>query len=252
MEIDKSKENYKTGYIWLWRSLKNRAFFKKPDYLALWILLLLKATRKELKLEVWFKGQSIFLKPGQFLTGRKKLSIESGINESKIERILNYFEKIEQQIEQQKSTKNRIISILNWNRYQSLEQQIEQQLNNKRTTTEQQVNTDNKGNKENKDNNIYSREIIDYLNTKANTSFKHNMDKTKSIIEARLNEGFSLEDFKKVINVKVKDWLHDEKMNKYLRPITLFSNKFESYLAEANTKPIKETPKTMPWKYDKK
>ena len=103
-----------------------------------------------------------------------------------------------------------------------------------------------------KDINIYNRDIIAYLNTKANKLFKYNVDKTKSIIQARLNEGFSLEDFKKVIDVKVKDWLHDEKFNKYLRPITLFSNKFESYLAEANTKPIKEQPKKIPWKYDKK
>jgi hypothetical protein len=53
---------------------------------------------------------------------------------------LKYLE-IEQQIEQQKTTKFTIITILNWDRYQENEQQSEQQVNNKRTTSEQQVNT---------------------------------------------------------------------------------------------------------------
>ncbi len=55
--------------------------------------------------------------------------------------ILFKFENIEQQIEQRKTTSNRLISILNWNEYQNTEQQTEQQLNNDRTTGEQQLNT---------------------------------------------------------------------------------------------------------------
>jgi len=86
-------------------------------------------------------GKPIKCKPGQFTTGRKQLSEETGISESKIERILSNFEKIEQQIEQQKTSVNRLISILNWQDYQSIEQQIEQQVNSDRTTSGQRVNT---------------------------------------------------------------------------------------------------------------
>lgn len=72
--------------------------------------------------------------------------------------------------------------------------------------------------------------IINYLNEKTNKNFKHTTAKTKSLINARLNDGFTLEDFKRVIDVKTADWLNDEKWSRYLQPETLFSNKFEGYL----------------------
>lgn len=81
------------------------------------------------------------------------------------------------------------------------------------------------------DKEIY-REIIQYLNSKTNKSYKHNSKATKRLISARLNEGFTLDDFKKVIDIKVKAWSNDKKMNTYLRPETLFGTKFESYLNE--------------------
>ena len=80
--------------------------------------------------------------------------------------------------------------------------------------------------------NIYI-DIVEYLNEKANKNYKHNSDKTRRFIDARLNEGFTLEDFKKVIDNKCRSWLNDERMNQYLRPETLFGTKFESYLNEA-------------------
>ena len=45
-----------------------------------------------------------------------------------------------------------------------------------------------------------------------------------------------MEDFKKVIDIKVQEWGKNEKMNKYLRPETLFGTKFESYLNEKEEK----------------
>lgn len=75
-------------------------------------------------------------------------------------------------------------------------------------------------------------DIIDYLNNKTNSNYKHDGKKTKELIKARLNEGFVLEDFKRVIDNKVNSWGSDEKMVTYLRPETLFSNKFEGYLNE--------------------
>jgi uncharacterized phage protein (TIGR02220 family) len=75
-------------------------------------------------------------------------------------------------------------------------------------------------------------EIINYLNDVANKNFRSTTKKTQQLIKARWNEGFRLEDFRKVIDNKVKDWKHDPNMNKYLRPETLFGTKFESYLNE--------------------
>lgn len=72
-------------------------------------------------------------------------------------------------------------------------------------------------------------EIIHFLNETCNTSFKNNTEKTKSSIKARFKEGYSLEDFKTVILKKQKEW-ENTKMETFLRPITLFGGKFESYL----------------------
>ena len=81
-------------------------------------------------------------------------------------------------------------------------------------------------------NNIPYKEIIDYLNQKANTHFKHDTTATKRFIKARWNEGFDLSAFKYVIDVKCGQWLTDPKMVSYLRPMTLFGTRFESYLNE--------------------
>lgn len=79
-------------------------------------------------------------------------------------------------------------------------------------------------------NNIYTR-VIDYLNNKSNKRFKSNTKKTKTVINARLDEGFVEEDFYKVIDIKCSQWLNSE-MEKFIRPETLFSSKFEGYLNE--------------------
>ncbi|WP_421427152.1 conserved phage C-terminal domain-containing protein [Limosilactobacillus fermentum] len=76
------------------------------------------------------------------------------------------------------------------------------------------------------------QEILDYLNSKAGTSYRASSKATQRFINARLNENFTVEDFKKVIDIKAASWKDDPKMSKYLRPQTLFSNKFEGYLNE--------------------
>ena len=74
-------------------------------------------------------------------------------------------------------------------------------------------------------------DIIKYLNEATSKSFKVTQ-KWKDLIKARWNEGQRLDDFKKVIDVKTKQWLNNQEMNKYLRPATLFGNKFDDYLNE--------------------
>jgi len=74
------------------------------------------------------------------------------------------------------------------------------------------------------------KEVIDYLNLKAKTSYKSNSSTTIQLVSGRTAEGFKKEDFFKVIDNKVAQWLGTEQQQ-YLRPITLFSkSKFESYL----------------------
>lgn len=75
--------------------------------------------------------------------------------------------------------------------------------------------------------------IIDYLNKRTGKKYSVKTKKTAQLIHKLLDNGFTVEDFERVIDIKCKQWLNNEKMNQYLRPRTLFSEKFEDYLNEA-------------------
>ena len=92
-------------------------------------------------------------------------------------------------------------------------------------------------------------QIIEYLNLKAGTNYKPSSKTTKQHINARLKEGFKLEDFKKVIDTKCDEWINDSKMKQYLRPNTLFGTKFESYL---NQQQIRGNKNAEPFRVDDK
>jgi len=84
-----------------------------------------------------------------------------------------------------------------------------------------------------KEKEIY-KTIVSYLNEKAGTNYRATTAKTRSAIHARLAEGFTVEDFKTVIDKKCADWIGKE-YEKYLRPETLFGTKFEGYLNAKQT-----------------
>ena len=135
-------------WIKLYEKIENSSIYHDSELVHLWIHLLIKAQKFESSF-IW-NGEEIVLKPGQLLTGRKQLSERTGINESKIQRALKKFEKCHM-IEQQTTNKNRIITITNWH----IHQDIEQLSNNKRTTTEQQLNTYKKERKKERKNKEY-------------------------------------------------------------------------------------------------
>ena len=78
--------------------------------------------------------------------------------------------------------------------------------------------------------NVPYQEIVDYLNKLAGTNYRSSSKKTQQLIKARINEGYTLDDFKVVIEKKTREWINDNKMKGYLRPETLFGIKFEGYL----------------------
>lgn len=105
------------------------------------------------------------------------------------------------------------------------------------TDTELEIDIENTSPDEKKQ--IPYKKIIDYLNEQASKKFKVT-EKWKTLIKARWNEGQTYDDFIKVIDTKTKQWLNDRNMNKYLRPATLFGNKFDDYLNEYQ-EPVKST-----------
>lgn len=82
---------------------------------------------------------------------------------------------------------------------------------------------------------LKTKEIIEYLNSVLGTKYKPTVEKNKSLIRARLREGFTVDDFKTVIDKKAQAWLWNRDMQQYLRPETLFGTKFESYLNAPET-----------------
>lgn len=86
-------------------------------------------------------------------------------------------------------------------------------------------------------------DAVDYLNDKAGTKYKHQSQKTRRLIDARISDGFKLKDFQKVIDNKTQEWLGTD-MEKYLRPETLFGTKFESYL---NQKTNSKSKPSIEW-----
>ncbi|HEC2186866.1 TPA: phage protein [Staphylococcus delphini] len=110
------------------------------------------------------------------------------------------------------------------------------------TTNNNSTNNDlTNNNSTNNDSNILSgdptaypyREVINYLNKQTGKQYKSTTKKNQTVIRARTDEAFTLDDFKKVIDNKVSEWKGTD-MEKYLRPETLFGTKFEGYL---NQKP---------------
>lgn len=75
---------------------------------------------------------------------------------------------------------------------------------------------------------------IPYLNELTGMHYKTRTAKTIECIQARVNEGFTEADFRTVIWKMVREWKGTE-YEKFLRPETLFSNKFEGYLNRPDT-----------------
>jgi predicted phage replisome organizer/uncharacterized phage protein (TIGR02220 family) len=150
---------------------------------------------------------------------------------------------------------NNVICVSNWERYQNVEgldKVREQARIRKQKQRERQkialldeschvTSRDSHATEEEKEeekevekNNVVSKEtmssILDYLNEKTGRNYKATSKATQKHINARFAEGYTEDDFKKVIDNKVAEWLHDPKMQTYLRPDTLFGTKFDSYL----------------------
>lgn len=133
------------GYIKLHRSLlENPIIMKDADHLAVWTYLLLQATFSG-EVEVIFRNQRTKLRPGQFTTGRKKIAADLGISESKVQRVLNTFER-EEQIKQETDYKCRLVSIVNWDKYQKNDREYNsensQKSNRSLNTSQSGENTD--------------------------------------------------------------------------------------------------------------
>ena len=92
------------------------------------------------------------------------------------------------------------------------------------------VNVNGNGNVNGADADSLSSSLISYLNEKSGGKYKPTAAITDRIREL-LAAGYTEADFIQVIDSKVAEWKDDPKMRSYLRPRTLFGDKFEEYIS---------------------
>lgn len=215
------------GWIKVHRKmLDNPLVFKDSDYAVVWIYLLLNATHTEYP--VIFNGKKIILLPGQLITGRKVISEKLKVSESKVQRILKWFES-DLQIEQQTSNKNRLITIVNWEQYQNIEQQNEREAVGKQTANEHKQECKNV---KNEINNIYSVHFDEFWKV-----YPRKKEKAKAYKAycARLKDGFSDDELLKAATVYAEECKKRNTEERYIKLGSTFlsaNTPFEDYLKE--------------------
>jgi len=108
------------GFITLDRSILDHWCSQDPNFLSVWVRLLLEANYKSKT--IMFNGIPLTIERGQLIYGRESFSERSRVSVSKLRRIIKILEK-EKQISQQKTNKYTIISITNYEDYQNFDQQ---------------------------------------------------------------------------------------------------------------------------------
>lgn len=241
------------GWIKLHRKIQDCFIWNdKPyDKARAWIDLLLSAMHRDKKIMI--DGNVVIIGRGSFMTSRLKLADRWGWSIKKVDAYLNMLEK-EKMVTTVRTPKGTTLTIVNYDDYQILgatedttkdtTEDISKDITEDTTEvtpedTQKKNIKNNKNVKNEKKSNIYRwenerKEIIDYLNMVLGTRYTRSANTTKKCIDARLNDGYTVDDFKTVIDKKAKEWLGTD-MEKYLRPETLFGNKFEGYLNQTES-----------------
>lgn len=194
-------------------------------------------------------GSKFLVRKGQHLTSTRAIAQGVGWfegmvwkepNPKTIKQILDWLTK-NNMIKIERGRGNRqytLITLISWDFYQgeSVEGNSKYTATGQPSLQQMDINNNDKNEKNDKKDkdsvpSSVVKEIINYLNEKANKKFSYKSEANKKLISGRLREGRTIDDFKHVINVKCDEWLNDEKMSEYLRPATLFSQKnFENYV----------------------
>jgi|GEM_PF-1154230 len=208
------------GYVRFYRKALDSGWIRNHKLWAFWSWCLLKATHKEYGAIVGL--QVVHLTPGQFIFGLKKAAEETGLTIREVRTVLDFLKKA-QNVTVKTTNKYSVITIVNWESYQGDSQENGKQNDKPRANKGQHTNTI-------EHKNIYqgALEVLDYLNAKTGKYFE-----ATKYIEARLRDGGTVEQCKRIIDTKSKD-PHFIANPKYLNPTTLFRpSHWDQYLNEA-------------------
>lgn len=185
---------------------------------------------------------------GCLITSELKLMDRWGWSKNKVRSFLNLLEN-DNMIVRDTNRRRTAINIVNYGKYQVLETTCVPERDHIETTDEprkvhkQELKNDknekkiidtSSGTSADESTKYPYKEIVDYLNLKAGTSYRSTSKDTRKHIKARIDEGYSFDDFKVVIDKKVKEWGNppekgEKDMRTFIRPATLFSTNFEQY-----------------------
>lgn len=129
------------GWVKLHRSMLDSPIFSNAELLRLWAYLLMHAAYTEV--DVMVGNQMIHLKPGQLVTGRKKISRDLGPDESKIRRLINKLE-LAGNVTITPTNKFTLVTIENWDFFQGGEGKAASKIADNRPTDDQQMTTKKK------------------------------------------------------------------------------------------------------------
>jgi hypothetical protein len=127
------------GWIKLHRQILDNAIFKRPEYLRIWVYILLKANHRDVE-DIWNNQKKVF-KKGSVVLSQKKISTELNVPLGTVNNVLKYL-KSENQIEIITTSKYTEIQIIKWEDYQEAESTSERKVKAKRTPIESQHDTD--------------------------------------------------------------------------------------------------------------
>ncbi len=214
------------GWISLHRKILQNKNFQSPEKLAVWLYLLLSANHK--KTITIYRGTVIILQRGQLITGRRKIAKLFKLTESKIQRILDFFEK-EKQIIQHTTPNFRLITIVNYDEYQ--QEKSEQHIEQHGTVNKRLIKGHNKHQQEKSEQHIEHRTIIN-----------NNYNNTTTELVGNTKRGERKKEKKKITNKnlfeKLTKWLSG--MEDVTYPKAFASKYFELYAEKTIKKALND------------
>ena len=268
--MDKQK-----GWVKVYRCIEDNWLWDETpfSYGQAWIDMLMMANHSQKK--TLFNKEPVTIERGSFITSIRKLSARWGWSKDKVLRFMRTLEK-DEMITRESDNQRTLVSLVKYGFYQDERDTNEDtdkdadedtnatrnghQQGHERDTNAPQTRIKNDKNEKNEKKDIVGKpgapsheciEIIDFLNQTTGQNYSPTRKATQGAINGRLAEGNTVEDFKTVIRSKAEEWLHDDKMRKYLTPDTLFRpSNFEKYLQTAQAQPPKTKTKYSDFDFD--
>lgn len=227
------------GWIKFYRSIRSNWLWENGNerYAKWWMDILLDVNHSPRKTLI--NGKLVEVGIGEKKTSILKLSERWGTSRNTVKKFLDLLEEDNMISRKSRTTDGTTLKVLHYADYQSFNEKKSQRS---KQETDQQTDqrSDHKQElKELKNNTpkVDYKKLIDYLNLKTGKHFK-NVESNRKLVRARLNDGYSKADIKKVIDIKSAEWKNDPDHYQYLQPSTLFApSHFDNYLNQGFPEP---------------